>query len=340
MHGWLTGALPTGGKLKGAEFNRVRSVLAGNPTPPPEASTPRDPSSERSEQKAHVQRNVPLMLSDNEKARELVTLDQKFLRDIAHMPPAAATYVRRHPCLTPAAMEKWGVGVLPQDGGTDKRGWSIRGQIIYPVLAEDGKLLAWVAREPQFETKEEAFNRMTPEERAKEKKPGKHRFPSDFHRGLELFGQQGCRLEEPGFRETITGGGIIVVEGFNDVLGLDAFGVPAVAIMSNKITEAQVSKIARFARALSGGKVTLLFDVDDAGEEGMKEALWLLAQRGLDVRLGWTRAMHGGKFNGRQPENLTAEEWETVLRPAILRPAPAFAPQGGDTLNAGFSHRA
>ena len=43
-------------------------------------------------------------------------------------------------------MEKWRVGVLPADGGLDKRGWSLRGQLLYPVLAEDGKVLAWVAR--------------------------------------------------------------------------------------------------------------------------------------------------------------------------------------------------
>src|SRR5439155_11770596 len=98
----------------------------------------------------------------------------------------------------------------------------------------------------------------------------------DFHRGLELFGQQASRLEEPGYRETIARCGIIVVEGFNDVLGLDALSVPAVAIMSNKITEQQVLKIERFAKALAGGKLTLLFDADDAGDAGAKEALWLL----------------------------------------------------------------
>src|SRR5436309_8825026 len=107
----------------------------------------------------------------------------------------------------------------------------LRGQLLYPVLSEDGKLLAWVARDPQFETKEQAFNAMPPEQRAKEKKPGKHRFPVDFHRGQELFGQHASRLTEAGFRETIATCGIIVVEGFNDVLGLDGLGVPAVAIM-------------------------------------------------------------------------------------------------------------
>src|SRR5207302_7367595 len=142
--------------------------------------------------------------------------------------------------------------------------------------------------------KEQAFNALGPDERAKEKKPAKHRFPVDFHRGLELFGQHASRLEEPGVREMIAACGIVVVEGFNDVLGLDALGVPAVAIMSSKITEQQVEKITRFAKGLSCGKVTLLFDADDAGDNGAKEAFWLLGQRGLDVRLGWSRAMHGG----------------------------------------------
>ena len=52
------------------------------------------------------------------------------------------------------------------------------------------------------------------------------------------------------------------------MIGLDNIGVPAVAIMSNKITEPQIAKIERFARNLSGGKVTLLFDADDAGDSG------------------------------------------------------------------------
>ena len=115
--------------------------------------------------------------------------------------------------------------------------------------------------------KEQAFNALPPDQRAKEKKPAKHRFPVDFHRGLELFGQHASRLKEPGYRETIARYGIIVVEGFNDVLGLDAIGVPAVAIMSNKTTEEQVAKVERWAKNLADGIVTLLFDADDAGDK-------------------------------------------------------------------------
>lgn len=317
MHGWLTGTKPTGGKLKGAEFNHVRSVLVGGPTPLPRPETENVVALNAQVPKTSSERNVPLVCSDNEKARELVTLDEKFLREVAYMQPSAASYVRRHPCLTPATMAKWRVGVLPQDGGSDKRGWSLRGQVIYPVLAEDGKLLAWVARDPQYEIKEELFDAMTPEGRAKAKRPAKHRFPVDFHRGLELFGQHAARLAEPGYKDLIATCGIIVVEGFNDVLALDSLGVPAVAIMSNKITDAQLIKINRFAMTLSGGKVTLLFDADDAGDEGARETLWRLAQRGLEARLGWSRAMHSGRFDGRQPESLTQQEWASVIYPSL-----------------------
>lgn len=318
MHGWLTGTRPTGGRLKGEEFKRVRGVLLGD-SPAPAAGTAATANVAPPDQKTSTPRNVPLALSENEKARELVTLDEKFVRDIAHMPPAAASYVRRHPCLSPAMMKKWRVGVLPQDGGNDKRAWTLRGQVIYPILAEDGKLLAWVARDPQFESKEQAFNALAPEQRSKEKKPYKHKFPVDFHRGQELFGQHASRLNEPRYREMIATCGIIVVEGFNDVMGLDAVGVPAVAIMGNKITEHQVAKVERFARSLANGKVSLLFDADGPGDDGAKEAQWLLAQRDLDVRLGWTRSMHAGRFSERQPESITVDEWQRVIRAAMSR---------------------
>ncbi len=316
MHGWLTGARPTGGKLKGEEFKRIRNVLLGeSPTSAAAAAAAAAaPVAAATAGQDASTRNVPLAQSENEKARELVTLDEKFVRDVAYMPPAAASYVRRHPCLSAAMMEKWRVGVMPQDGGIDKRGWSLRGQVLYPILAEDGRLLAWVARDPQFEEKEHAFNALPPDQRVKEKRPYKHKFPVDFHRGQELFGQHASRLNEPGYREAIASGGIVVVEGFNDVIGLDAIGVPAVAIMSNKITEHQVAKIERFAKLLAEGKVTLLLDADDPGDDGAKEALWLLAQRGLDVRPGWSLAMHGGRFAGRQPESLSSVERPDVFR--------------------------
>jgi hypothetical protein len=56
-----------------------------------------------------------------------------------------------------------------------------------------------------------------------------------------------------------------------------------------------------------------MFDCDDAGVDGMKAAMWLLAERKLDVRLAWSPEMHGKQFVGKQPEMLSQRELELTL---------------------------
>ena len=313
MHGWINRTRPAGDKLKGEEFRHARDVLAGVNKLDREAKNPKMDRSPTSEP-TRLKRNLPLEQSENEKARELVELDDKFILNVGEMPPAAASYVRRHSCLTVEAMKKWRVGVLPQSGGEDKRGWSLRGHLLYPIMSENGKLLCWVSRDPLFEKKEQEFLSLVPERRASERPPSKHRFPVNFHRGVELFGQQSSRLEEAGYRDVIAKYGIIVVEGFNDVIALDALGIPSVAIMSNVMTEEQAAKIERFATSLANGKVLLLLDADPPGDNGAKQALWTLSQKALSVRLGWSREMHSGRFDGREPESLVTDEWQTLVR--------------------------
>lgn len=321
MHGWLTGARPAGDKLKGDEFHRVKNLLASDAIVPAKTDGVIVSSEVAADDSPppFSTRNVPLAESDDAKIRELATLDEKFVTDVANMPPASASYVRRHACLSPESMKKWRVGVLPMDGGGDKRGLSLRGNIIYPLLSEDGKVLAWIGRDPNYEQKDRDFARLSPAERTGQTPPMKHRFPKGIHRGLELFGQQASRLKEPGYRESISRHGIIVVEGFNDVIGLDNLGIPAVAVISNRMTEMQGDKIATWAKQLGNGRVTLMFDCEPSGIDGAKEALWFFAQRMLDVRLVWTPWMHGGKFAGKQPEFLTTAEWNEAILPAIAR---------------------
>ena len=74
------------------------------------------------------------------------TIWEKFVVDVAEMPPAASSYVRRHPCLSSEAMRKWRAGVLPADGGGDKRGFSLRSQMVYAFKAESGEVLGFVFR--------------------------------------------------------------------------------------------------------------------------------------------------------------------------------------------------
>lgn len=132
-----------------------------------------------------------------------------------------------------------------------------------------------------------------------------------FHRGLELFGQQVSRLQEPGYRERINELGLIVVEGRTDVIALDCLGVPSVGLMSNIMTREQAVKLARFAKQLAGGRIVLLLHCDTAGETGARDALWLLAQH-CDVRLGWSSTLFDGQFAGQQPESLSRDDWQLI----------------------------
>lgn len=319
MYGWLEGTWPGDGKLRGKQFCKVRDRIAAvlarktahepKKTTEPATSACKSPPDE--EKPAH---NTPLLRSDDPQTRSLMQppIWEKFTTDIAAMQPAASSYVRRHRCLTPEAMAKWHIGVLPNDGGGDKRGFSLRGKIIYPILSEDNQTLGFVARDPKFEEKLAAFERIPPEERDPAKRPVKHRFPKGFKRGLELYGQQSDRLKEAGYREAIARYGIIVVEGFNDVIRLDREGIPAVAICSNLITDEQVTKLIRWSKMLKT-HVSLMFDCDAEGDRGAADAAWKLLQAGVSVRPAWGRSMFAGRFADRQPESLAFDELTAVL---------------------------
>ncbi len=85
---------------------------------------PTDTPPPRSAAKPAVAKTKPkenLPLTANEKTRSLMDppLWKKLVTDVAAMSPAASAYVRRHPSLSSAAMQKWHVGILPADGGGD-----------------------------------------------------------------------------------------------------------------------------------------------------------------------------------------------------------------------------
>jgi hypothetical protein len=255
--------------------------------------------------KKELQTNVPLAQSDNERARGLVSLDQKFIVDVANMNPKAAAYFRNRPFLTPEVCKKWRMGYLPRNTGGDHAGGTMRGKIVYPLLDEKGEVLTWFGRDPEYEAKYQAWLAGDKQER----EPEKFHFVKGFHRGNELFGQHRLQAEEVG--DKLKGIGLIVVEGPNDVIGLDALGIPAVGLCSNTITAEQVKKIKYLADAVAGGVVTLMLDCDAEGEGGAKLALVEIAKK-CPVRLAWSSDMYDGAFKGRQPESLSREEWEKI----------------------------
>jgi hypothetical protein len=188
-------------------------------------------------------RNIPLKDSDNERARTLVTLDERFIVDTAEMNPAAASYFRKRPFLTPDTCRKWRMGYLPRDAAGDKSGGTMRGSIVAPVLSESGDVLTWFGRDPGFEDKHRQWEGAGRQDR----EPEKFHFVKGFHRGLELFGQQASRLQEPGYREQLSELELIVVEGRTDVIALDCLGVPSVGLMSNIMTREQAAKLRQSA---------------------------------------------------------------------------------------------
>jgi len=246
--------------------------------------------------------NIPLAESDNERARGLTALDEQFVSDPAEMPPEAASYFRRRPFLTSEVCRRFRVGYLPRSCKS-----LLRGKIVYPYFSSDGALLTWFGRDPSFEEKHRqwlATDRSEPE-------PVKTQFVKGFHRGLELWGEHLVRADEG--RTYARNNGLVIVEGPNDAINLHALGVPAVALCSNTITREQAERIAALACDLGAPCATLMLDCDAEGENGIRQALPLLAER-VPARLGWSHTMHAGKFKGRQPESLGTQEWHELCK--------------------------
>ena len=120
-----------------------------------------------------------------------------------------------------------------------------------------------------------------------------------YHKGLELYGQAADRLQNRRLKESLGRIGLVIVEGMNDVIRLNELEVAAVGICSNQATREQLDKLERYARSAPLERIVLLPDNDDEGESGFKDLLWSLAERGLDVRLAWSRRSHGGQFDGK-----------------------------------------
>lgn len=308
-----------GGRPRGERFKEIvrdlQAMLAGDaaPTAVQAAAEPAQPVAP-----AKRRGNVSLTESDNERARALVNLDEKFVVDVASMSPKAASYFRHRPFLTPEMCRKWRVGYLPRDAGGDHAGGTMRGKIVYPMMSEDGEVLTWFGRDPEHEGKEHEW--IVGGKKGKE--PEKYHFVKDFQRGLELFGQH--RFGDEGFGERSRAVGLFIVPGPNDVIALDVLGSSAVGLCGTTVTPEQTEKIAAFVRE-AGCVATVMFDCNAAGELAARVVVVALAQA-CPVRLAWSPQMHGGSFNGRRVDSLTPEDWERVrgslasLRGAVSEP--------------------
>ena len=162
-----------------------------------------------------------------------------------------------------------GVGVF---GG---RG-SMQGRCVIPIHNGEGELVGYAGR---------SIDGSEP----------KYRFPTGFHKGLELYN----------LHRAIGGSNsrhrVVVVEGFFDCFRVSAAGFPCVALMGAAMSEAQEELLVRHFNV-----VCIMLDGDQAGRDGAADCV---------VRLGrrmWTYAP--ALPEGKQPDMLAPEEIQALLK--------------------------
>ena len=116
---------------------------------------------------------------------------------------------------------------------------------------------------------------------------------------MELYGQEW--LHDDRFAKSLRKIGLLVVEGFNDRIRLHDLNVASVALMSNKATSEQITKLTHFAEEHADKRIGIMLDTDTKGDEGAKELLWKLHEQNVNAYLVWSRNKHGGEF---QEKNL------------------------------------
>ena len=250
--------------------------------------------------------NVALEDSDNERVRAVANLYEKLTLDISTMPPEVSRYTRRRHFLTEEIAKDWGVGYLSKDTDGNRSGGTMRGKFVVTVRNQDGQVVGYAGRDCAWERKHEAWVAAGREG----KEPAKWIFPKNFHRGVEVYGQE--RMNEESVGPKLTETGLPVVEGALDAINLwTALDTPSVAVLSNHATQQQLERIADLAYQVAGGAALLLYDCDEGGEKGMDTDIVKLSKL-CRVQRGWAKDMYGGAFADREPSELSVADWQTI----------------------------
>ena len=317
---WLlsTGQKPSDGPLRGDNYKQMVDVLWGLSGGEPTAS---ERDTRNAQQAAPVEapktdppnQNIPLRLHENEKVRDTVDLHRQLVTDPAHMTPAASLYfAKRSDWLTPEMMQQWRTGYQSRNVPGM---W--RGQWVFAHRDEAGEIITYSSRDLNFHEKWDKWRQAGA---ADEKRPAKHRYVSNYHKGLELYGQHQQRLERRELKQWLGRVGLVIVEGQWDVVRLDQFNAFAEGLCMNRATDEQVAKMVRHARVAAGGRIWLMPDNDSEGEKGFKELLWKLSTiEGITARSVWSRDAFGGSVDNMEPEDVTPELWNEAILPSLLR---------------------
>lgn len=138
--------------------------------------------------------------------------------------------------------------------GYCKRGL-LKGRIAIPICNEEGKLVAYVERYPGDPPEEES----------------KYIFPPNFKKSCVIFNLN--RVKDNNKEKEL-----ILVEGFFDVFNLWQNGFRnTAALMGTSLSKEQEELILRYLG--KDGRITLIFDSDEAGKKAVKEAIEKLIEK-------------------------------------------------------------
>jgi DNA primase len=149
------------------------------------------------------------------------------------------------------------------------------GRYVIPIHDQQGQLVAYAGR-------------------ATDGTEPKYKFPAGFRKSLELFNLH---------RVPKAGESVVLVEGFFDCMHVSQAGFPCVALMGCAMSQTQERLLSQ-----NFGEVILMLDGDAAGRAATEETGDRLQQVVYSVNTVELTA-------GIQPDQLSAEEIENILRP-------------------------
>ncbi|WP_292041159.1 MULTISPECIES: DNA primase [unclassified Brevundimonas] len=191
----------------------------------------------------------------------------------------------------PGELVEAGLLIAPESGGQPYD--RFRDRLMFPILDARGRIVSFGGRA------------MNPDDRAKYLNGPESPL---FHKGATLYGLPEARrilgAEKRGEQ------GIIVVEGYMDVIACQRAGLPAVAPMGTALTEEQMERLWRVSH-----KPILCFDGDNAGLRA--------AYRAIDRALPLLEPRKTFQFallaEGRDPDDILRDQGAPALRQAISK---------------------
>lgn len=194
----------------------------------------------------------------------------------------------------PGDLVEAGLLIAPEGGG--KPYDRFRDRLMFPILDARGRLVSFGGRA------------MNPDDRAKYLNGPESPL---FHKGATLYGLPEARrilgAESKGEQ------GIVVVEGYMDVIACQRAGLPAVAPMGTALTEEQMALLWRVS-----AEPVLCFDGDAAGRRA--------AYRAVERALPLLKAGRSFRFalleGGQDPDDILRDKGAPALRQALADTRP------------------